>query len=100
MSKFNNIKKEKVEDIFEVNEPVVEEVNEPAIEEVEEVIEKVELLPTYIVDVEKLNVRASASTNADIVTVLNKDDKISGSKEGEWIKLSNNNGFVMAKFVK
>jgi len=99
MSKFNNIKKEKVEDIFEVNEPVVEEVNDPVVEEVEEVIEKVEL-PTYIVDVEKLNVRASASTNADIVTVLNKGDKISGSKEGEWIKLDNNNGFVMAKFVK
>ena len=96
MSKFNNIKKEKVEDIFEVNEPVVEEVNDPV---VEEVIEKVEL-PIYIVDVEKLNVRAEASANADIVTVLNRGDKISGSKEDEWIKLSNNNGFVMAKFVK
>lgn len=91
-----------VEETKEVSDPV-EDILVESIQKVEEV-EKTEeakdepKVQKYTVIVDILNVRKAPG--ADIIKQIHSGDVIEGEPENsEWIKLSNNEGFVMSKFV-
>lgn len=92
--------KKKNKETPKVVEPVIDEVIEAT-----EVKEEPKIKTGVVTECEKLNVRAKASVESDVVTVITKGTKLtieSFEVGSTWLKVSTESGvkgFVMAKFV-
>jgi len=88
--------------VVEVEETVI--IEEPIVEEViEEVIEEVKPVIVGLKKCERLNLRKSAKADAEIIKVIENEEKIDFVEaKGDWtkVKVSGKTGYVMSQYIE
>lgn len=79
-------------------------VNEASEVAAESAVEKNNVKYVKVVKCDKLRVRETASTNSDVIALVDKDTKLifKNKKDGEWTHvqtLTGKDGYVMSEFI-